>query len=164
MIDEPPGHVNFSIVSAMGVITDGAAGTEMAATYARLEKLRGVVSIRADTATLQSVDRVCDAQISSCGVRVCLSLGCHLSSLPQAVSTSCVAPCWTTRGTVIFATSCILGGKHKVLTDGPVCVILVVDICFGFRAPGVRSVCACVVRFFPVCLLHMALQKPLKQW
>jgi len=56
VIDEPPGHVNFSIVSAMGVITDGAAGTEMAATYARLEKLRGVVSIRADTATLQSVD------------------------------------------------------------------------------------------------------------
>jgi len=56
VMDEPPGHLNFTVVSAMGVITEGAKGTEMAATYARLRELRGVEVIRADTATLQSVD------------------------------------------------------------------------------------------------------------
>ncbi|CAJ1442403.1 unnamed protein product [Effrenium voratum] len=56
VIEEPPGHFNFTVVSAMGVITEGEKGTEMAATYARLRQLRGVEVVRADTATLQSVD------------------------------------------------------------------------------------------------------------
>ena len=38
------------------VVTEGAKGTEMAATYARLEKLRGVKVVRADTGTAQTVD------------------------------------------------------------------------------------------------------------
>lgn len=56
IIEEPPGHLNFTVVSAMGVITEGAKGTEMAASYARLRERRGVEVVRADTATLQSVD------------------------------------------------------------------------------------------------------------
>ncbi|CAE7351717.1 unnamed protein product [Symbiodinium sp. CCMP2592] len=55
-MDEPPGPFDFTVVSAMGVITEGAKGTEMAATYTRLKQMRGVEVIRADTATLQSVD------------------------------------------------------------------------------------------------------------
>ncbi|CAE7488727.1 unnamed protein product [Symbiodinium microadriaticum] len=56
IMDEPPGPFDFTVVSAMGVITEGAKGTEMAATYTRLKQTRGVEVIRADTATLQSVD------------------------------------------------------------------------------------------------------------
>lgn len=56
IIDEPSGHFDFTVVSAMGVITDGAKGTEMASTYKRLLEQRGVRVVRADTATLQSVD------------------------------------------------------------------------------------------------------------
>jgi len=56
IMDEPPGPFDFTVVSAMGVITEGAKGTEMAATYTRLKQMRGVEVIRADTATLQSVD------------------------------------------------------------------------------------------------------------
>ena len=56
IMDEPPGPFDFTVVSAMGVITEGAKGTEMAATYTRLQQLRGVEVVRADTATLQSVD------------------------------------------------------------------------------------------------------------
>lgn len=56
LIEEPPGHFDFTVVSAMGVITEGAAGTELAGTYARLLTVRGVPVVRADTATLNSVD------------------------------------------------------------------------------------------------------------
>eukprot|EP00929_Paragymnodinium_shiwhaense_P056034 TRINITY_DN28050_c0_g6_i1.p1 TRINITY_DN28050_c0_g6~~TRINITY_DN28050_c0_g6_i1.p1 ORF type:complete len:1888 (+),score=485.27 TRINITY_DN28050_c0_g6_i1:132-5795(+) len=56
VVDEPAGHFDFTVVSAMGVITEGACGTEMAAVYGRLKERRGVEVIRADTATLQSVD------------------------------------------------------------------------------------------------------------
>eukprot|EP00927_Polykrikos_kofoidii_P034331 TRINITY_DN29143_c0_g1_i1.p1 TRINITY_DN29143_c0_g1~~TRINITY_DN29143_c0_g1_i1.p1 ORF type:complete len:1594 (-),score=268.47 TRINITY_DN29143_c0_g1_i1:63-4553(-) len=56
VIDEPAGCFDFTVISAMGVITEGAAGTEMASTYARLEAVRGVKVVRADTATLQTVD------------------------------------------------------------------------------------------------------------
>jgi len=55
-IEEPPGHYNFTVVSAMGVITEGAAGTEMSDTYTRLLELRGVPVVRANTRTLHSVD------------------------------------------------------------------------------------------------------------
>ena len=56
IIDEAPGHFDFTVVSAMGVITEGAAGREMAPSWVRLLAQRGVSVVRADTATLQSVD------------------------------------------------------------------------------------------------------------
>jgi len=65
LIDEPPGAYNFTIVSAMGVITAGAKGAELQEAYRRLKKERGVRVVRADTATARSLeynaDRIIDA-------------------------------------------------------------------------------------------------------
>mmetsp|Transcript_74865 Transcript_74865/g.156080 ORF Transcript_74865/g.156080 Transcript_74865/m.156080 type:complete len:544 (-) Transcript_74865:40-1671(-) len=55
-LEAPAGKYNFTVVSAMGVITEGAAGTEMKETYERLREVRGVEVVRANTATLHSVD------------------------------------------------------------------------------------------------------------
>ena len=56
LIPNPEGKYNFSIVSAMGVITDGREGTELQSTFERIEKLRGVKTVRADTATARSFE------------------------------------------------------------------------------------------------------------
>lgn len=56
LIANPEGNYNFSIVSAMGVITDGREGTELQSTFERMEKKRGVKTIRADTATARSFE------------------------------------------------------------------------------------------------------------
>jgi hypothetical protein len=56
LLDPPPGRYDFTIVSAMGVITEGARGRELEETYHRLEKLRGVSTIRANTATARSLE------------------------------------------------------------------------------------------------------------
>ena len=56
LIDNIPGHYNFNIVSAMGVVTEGKKGTELALAYKRLEEKRGVKVIRADTATARSLE------------------------------------------------------------------------------------------------------------
>ncbi|KAL3943409.1 MAG: hypothetical protein SGBAC_002534 [Bacillariaceae sp.] len=56
LISNPEGKYDFSIVSAMGVITDGREGTELQSTFERIEKQRGVKTIRADTATARSFE------------------------------------------------------------------------------------------------------------
>jgi len=49
-------NYDFTIVTAMGVITEGKAGIELQATLKRLEKKRGVKFIRADTASGRSFE------------------------------------------------------------------------------------------------------------
>jgi len=56
LIRNADGHYDFTIVTAMGVITDGKAGTELQTALQRLEKKRGVKFIRADTATARSFE------------------------------------------------------------------------------------------------------------
>ncbi|MBN1337216.1 MAG: hypothetical protein JXB39_14755 [Deltaproteobacteria bacterium] len=56
LIDPPPGRYDFTVVSCMGVITEGARGEELAAAFRRLEERRGIPVIRADTATVRSLD------------------------------------------------------------------------------------------------------------
>ena len=54
--DPPPGRYDFTVVSCMGVITEGSRGTELEGTFRRLEARRGVRVIRADTGTVRSLD------------------------------------------------------------------------------------------------------------
>ena len=56
LIPNPPGKYNFTIISAMGVITEGKKGLELKDAFARLEKERGVRVIRADTGTARSLE------------------------------------------------------------------------------------------------------------
>ncbi len=53
LIPHPPGQLDFSVVSCMGVITEGAEGRELEAAYARLARTRGVRVVRADTETMR---------------------------------------------------------------------------------------------------------------
>jgi hypothetical protein len=57
LIDPPPGKYDFSVVSCMGVITDGADGKELIDAWRRLEEQRGVRLIRAATGTAWSLER-----------------------------------------------------------------------------------------------------------
>ncbi len=65
MWDPPEARLDFAVVSCMGVITEGAHGTELTETFERLEKRRGVQVVRADTQTSRSLefnaDRVIEA-------------------------------------------------------------------------------------------------------
>jgi hypothetical protein len=56
LIPNPPWNYDFTIVTAMGVITDGKAGTELEDAFKRLEKVRGVKTIRSDVATVRSME------------------------------------------------------------------------------------------------------------
>ena len=56
LIANPPGKYDISIVSCMGVITEGANGTELESTFARLEEKRGVCVYRANTGTMRSLE------------------------------------------------------------------------------------------------------------
>lgn len=56
LIPNPPGSYEFTIVTAMGVITDGKAGTELENAFRRLEKKRGVKTIRSDVGTARSLE------------------------------------------------------------------------------------------------------------
>lgn len=56
LIPNPPGNYDFAIVSAMGVITEGKQGLELADAFRRLDEQRGVKVIRADTGTARSVE------------------------------------------------------------------------------------------------------------
>jgi hypothetical protein len=54
LISNPPGKYNFTIVSAMGVITDGKRGVELQDAFRRLNAKRGVDVVRSDTGTARS--------------------------------------------------------------------------------------------------------------
>lgn len=56
LISNRKGKYNFTIVTAMGVITDGKAGTELQNALDRLKKERGVNFVRSDTATVRSFE------------------------------------------------------------------------------------------------------------
>lgn len=56
LIGNEPGHYNFTIITAMGVITEGKKGLELQDAIKRLEEQRGVKTIRADTGTARSID------------------------------------------------------------------------------------------------------------
>jgi len=56
LIDPPPGRYDFTIVSAMGVITEGERGTELEDAFHRLEQQRGVRVVRAPTGTAMSLE------------------------------------------------------------------------------------------------------------
>lgn len=56
LISNPPGNYNFTIVTAMGVITEGKRGLELEAALRRLELQRGVKTIRSDTGTARSFE------------------------------------------------------------------------------------------------------------
>ncbi len=55
-IDPPSGNYNFTIISCMGVITEGAKGLELKDAYSRLEEQRSIKVIRADTRTARSLE------------------------------------------------------------------------------------------------------------
>ena len=52
LISNLEGNYNFTITSAMGVITEGKNGQELSAALKRLESKRGVKTIRADVSNL----------------------------------------------------------------------------------------------------------------
>jgi len=56
LLAPPRAPLDFTIVSCMGVITDGARGRELEGTFARLRDAYGVRVIRADTATFRSLE------------------------------------------------------------------------------------------------------------
>ena len=56
LISNPSGHYNFTIVSAMGVVTEGKKGLELESSFQRLLEMRGVETIRADTGTARSFE------------------------------------------------------------------------------------------------------------
>lgn len=56
LIPNDDGNYDFTIVTAMGVITEGKAGTELQNALERLEAKRGVKFIRSDTATARSFE------------------------------------------------------------------------------------------------------------
>lgn len=55
-IDPDPGHYDLTVVSAMGVITDGAEGRELEDAYRRLRERRGVRVVRAHTGLFRSLE------------------------------------------------------------------------------------------------------------
>ncbi len=65
LIEPDSGPLNFTIVSCMGVVTEGAEGTELEDAYARLEQLHSVKVVRADTATAKSLDHNADRIIEA---------------------------------------------------------------------------------------------------
>ncbi|KAF4754167.1 hypothetical protein FOZ63_004697, partial [Perkinsus olseni] len=56
MLRNPKGHVKLALVSAMGVISEGAEGTELAETFHRMHEKRGLQIVRADTGTGRSLE------------------------------------------------------------------------------------------------------------
>jgi len=63
--DPPVRRLDFSLVSCMGVITEGSRGTELTETFARLLERRGVATVRADTATARSLEYNADRAIEA---------------------------------------------------------------------------------------------------
>lgn len=49
----PQGRVDLTIVTAMGIITDGSAGHELESVFKRLEQSRGIKTVRTDTGTIR---------------------------------------------------------------------------------------------------------------
>jgi len=108
LLDPGPGRYDFSIISCMGVITDGKDGAELEHAYRRLEERRGIRIHRAHTGIARSLEynaeRIIEA-IQSCATPwgiIGYSQGC---------------------ANALAAESMLRGGppKHQVLLRGLVC-------------------------------------------
>lgn len=55
-IEPPKGRVDLSIISSMGIITEGKQGFELASSYERLQKERGIKLVRTDTGTIRTLN------------------------------------------------------------------------------------------------------------
>ncbi len=55
LIDPEPGRYDFTIITAMGVVTDGAEGHELEDAFARLQEQRGVRVVRSRTGLVRSL-------------------------------------------------------------------------------------------------------------
>lgn len=56
LISNPDGNYDFTIVSAMGVITEGKKGVELEPALRRLKERRNIITVRADTGTARSLE------------------------------------------------------------------------------------------------------------
>ncbi|HEY3445527.1 MAG TPA: hypothetical protein VGK67_04140 [Myxococcales bacterium] len=56
LLDPPKGRYDFTVVTGMGVITEGRAGRELEDAFHRLEAERGVKLVRADTGTAKPLE------------------------------------------------------------------------------------------------------------
>lgn len=65
LVDPLPGRYDFTIVSAMGVITEGERGTELEDAFRRITEQRGVRVVRAPTGTAMSLEENAHRIISS---------------------------------------------------------------------------------------------------
>ena len=94
LLPNPEGDYDFTIISAMGVITEGIKGTEMEEAYSRLKIKRGVETIRADTATVRSFEynaSKIEEAIAECGTPfgfVGYSQGCANSLTAESLLNS----------------------------------------------------------------------------
>jgi hypothetical protein len=134
LIPNPPGHYNFVLVSAMGVITEGKKGLELRDAFRRLEAERGVKAIRADTGTARSMEY--NASKIQEAIAVATSLGKPYGLL--GYSQGCA--------NVLMAESMLLAGTPKqqpALTrpnEGLVCRLLLFSAANGsFHGPAVEK-------------------------
>jgi hypothetical protein len=134
LISNPPGHYNFVLVSAMGVITEGKKGLELRAAFHRLEAERGVKAIRADTGTARSMEY--NASKIQEAVEVATSLGTPYGLL--GYSQGCA--------NVLMAESMLLSGtpkQQRSLTrpnEGLVCRLLMFSAANGsFHGPAMEK-------------------------
>jgi hypothetical protein len=134
LISNPPGHYNFVLVSAMGVITEGKKGLELRAAFERLEAERGVKAIRADTGTARSMEY--NASKIQEAVEVATSLGTPYGLL--GYSQGCA--------NVLMAESMLLSGtpkQQRALTrpnEGLVCRLLMFSAANGsFHGPATEK-------------------------
>ena len=91
LIPNPPGNYDFTVVTAMGVITDGKAGTELQASMERLEATRGVKTIRADTATARSLEYNASKIIEAIEAARCLNVPYGLLGYSQGCANALMA-------------------------------------------------------------------------
>eukprot|EP00980_Cylindrotheca_fusiformis_P030097 scaffold24364_cov132-Cylindrotheca_fusiformis.AAC.2 len=92
LIPNPDGNYDFSIVTAMGVITDGRDGTELQSTFERLEEKRGVKTIRADTATARSLEynagKIIEGKVQNAGCQEMDTTTYNYDLFPTAIETA----------------------------------------------------------------------------
>ncbi|MGC4116318.1 MAG: hypothetical protein QM765_17435 [Myxococcales bacterium] len=108
LLDPPKGRYDFTVVSGMGVITEGRAGRELEDSFRRLEAQHGVRLVRADTGTAKPLEhnarKIIEAieQVETPFGLIGYSQGC---------------------ANVLLAESMLLGGTpgRRALLDGLVC-------------------------------------------
>lgn len=142
LIPNADGNYDFSIVTAMGVITEGREGTELQSTFERLERKRGVKTIRADTATARSFEynagKIIEGKIrisfisDSLGTKLRLPKLLSLQLLRQPKSTMCLmAYLVILKGvpTHSWLRHCFIQVRHANRTSCPIRMVLCAGSC-----------------------------------